>query len=236
MTEKKHISEQGVFGGILSRNSTYRRDCREKLSQTGIYDNAANILAGIQRSDRYTAAKDLKKKKKKKNGSAPVRSQADRVEQYTFNYTAPKRKKNFTAGGEPYPNQAHHIVPCEVFHDKWTWRELHIMRSASPNPGSKSSKGYNINNKDNIILLPQCNKRLSRQYYHMLPDHSKSHNRYNERLLGECNGIRNKIAEIKDKANCDRKKDLRKELYDMLKQIERNNFNFLKALGARPMK
>ena len=243
MTEKKHISEQDVFDGLLSRNSptAYRMDCREKLSQTGIYDNAANILAGIQKSDRHTLANKITKAKEK-GEPAPARkqmpSQAARVQEYMFDYLNPKTgKKNFATGGKPYPNQAHHIVPCEVFHDKkWTWRRLHIMRSASANPGAKPSRGYNINNKDNIILLPQCYGLLYRQHYHMLPDHSKSHNRYNERVVLECSTIHDKIDEVEDEANCERKKDLRKQLYDMLKQIERNNFNFLKALGARPMK
>jgi hypothetical protein len=209
-------------------------DCRDELSATGIYDNAANILLGIKRRDADPT---------KGGGVSPflVRglTQAQRVPGYTFNYRRDDKQKrqNFTIAYQPYYNQAHHIVPCEVFYDdKWTPRHLHVVLSASPNPDAQSAKGYDINNKDNIILLPQCHGLLYRQYYHMLPDHSKNHSNYNKRVVGNCDAIYDMVDKALNEKDCEKKKDQRKQIYDKLKQIEKSNFRRLIDRGAKSMK
>ena len=145
---KKHISQKFSFKGILPRNSTYRVDCRGKLAGIGVYDDAANILNGIQKRDAEMnrAARAL----------VGGHTQAARVPGYTFNYTRPNGRMNFTIGRQPYHNEAHHVIPVEVFYDaKWTTPHLHIVKSAKENPDDKSAPGYNINNQDNIIILLQ---------------------------------------------------------------------------------
>ncbi len=225
---KKHISQKFSFKGILSRNSTYRVDCRGKLAGIGVYDDAANILNGIQKRDAEMnrAARAL----------VGGHTQAARVPGYTFNYTRPNGRMNFTIGRQPYHNEAHHVIPVEVFYDaKWTTPHLHIVKSAKENPDDKSAPGYNINNQDNIIILPQCCGELHIMHYHVLPDHSRNHNSYNTRLLGACDPIFDLADEALSEPDCDRKKDLRKQIYDKLKQIEKDNFTHLKGLGTNPM-
>jgi len=221
---KKHISEKFSFKGILSRNSTYRPDSRKKLGGTMIYDNAANILNGIQLRDTQT------------NPNASPADQLARVKGYTFNFKKRLRARNFTTAGPPYHNEAHHMIPVEVFYDpKWTPPHLHIVKSAKGNPDDKAAPGYNINNEDNIILLPQCHGSLYTMYFHALPDHSRNHGAYNTRVLGECDPIFDLADEALSEPDCDRKKDLRKQIYDKLKQIESNNFTHLKGLGPTPL-
>lgn len=222
----KHISQKFSFKAILSRNATYRADARTKLKGTLIYDNAAQILTGIQRRDKEMGHGALV------NGL----TQAQRVPTYTFDYTHPGSGQNFSVGFRPYPNEAHHVIPVEVFYDKkWTTPHLHIVKSASPDPDAKPAKGYNINNEDNIIYLPQCEGQLHYMYYHNLPDHSRSHNKFNTRVVGECDPIYDLADQALAEKDCDKKKDLRKQIYDKLKQIEQKNFDHLKGLGPNPM-
>jgi A nuclease family of the HNH/ENDO VII superfamily with conserved AHH len=227
--KKKHISEKFSFKGILSRNSSYREDARSKLKGTLIYDNAANILNGIQQQDAAQTAKGNK-------APPTLASQVARVKGYTFNYKKRFRKRNFTTAGPPYRNEAHHVVPVEIFYKKeWTTPHLHIVKSAKADPDNDDAPGYNINNADNIIYLPQCNKKYEYMQYHVLPDHSEGHKNYNTRVKGQCDPIWDLADEALNEPDCDRKKDLRKQIHDMLKQIETNNFNHLKGLGTNPM-
>jgi hypothetical protein len=224
---KKHISQKFSFKGILSRNSSYRQDCRTKLSASLIYDNPATILSGIVLRDadrNYPPGKLI--------GGL---TQVQRVTGYTFNYVKNGRL-NFSIGGQPYHNEAHHVLPVEAFyHSKWTTPHLHIVKSAKADPNNKKAPGYNINNEDNIIILPQCNGANHIMRYHRLPDHSRNHNSYNIRVVAQCDPIWDMADEALSEPDCDRKKDLRKQIYDRLKQIEGNNFNHLKNLGPNPM-
>jgi hypothetical protein len=72
-------------------------------------------------------------------------------------------------------------------------------------------------------------------YFHLLPDHSRSHDDYNDRVLTECEPIFDMVDQALKEKDCDKKKDLRKQIYEKLKQIETNNFDHLKGLGASPM-
>jgi hypothetical protein len=126
----------------------------------------------------------------------------------------------------PYHNEAHHVVPVEVFYDKkWTTPHLHVVLATK----------YNINLGDNIIILPQCEGELHLMDYHVLPDHSRSHNRYNDRVVGECDEVFDLVDQVLTEKDCTKKKDIRQQVYDKIKQIETHNFNHLKSLGASPM-
>ena len=202
-------------------------DSRGKLSGTGIYDNAANILDGIRRRDNQM--------KYAPNELIGGLTQVARVAGYTFNHLA-NGTMNFTVGYQPYHNEAHHLIPVEVFYaDEWDTPHLHIVKSAKENPDDKEAPGYNINNPDNIIILPQCCGALHYMHYHALPDHSRNHPGYNTRMVQECQPIFDMADEALNEPDCDRKKDLRKQIYDKLKEIEKDNFERLEKRGPKPM-
>lgn len=216
-----HLCEaHDSFRGILSRNTTYRPDARNRLRGTGIYNNAAAILAGIQKRDRMV----------KRPNTKLIRglTQQERVPGYYLDYQRDaKSRKNFAVGYLPYTNQAHHVVVCEVFYDeKWTAQHLEIVLAS----------GYNINNPENIIYLPQCCGATYKRDYHNLPDHSSGHSKYNERLVGEADAVFDLVDKAANEPDCEKQKDLRKQIFDKLKQIEKANFRFIRALGARPLK
>jgi hypothetical protein len=221
---KKHISEKYSFKGVLSRNDpkTYRTDCRGKLKGTFIYDNVFNIEQGIRLRDAETGFKS----------PDPL---AKRIKSYTFDHKK-KGVVNFTTGGRPYHNQAHHVVPVEVFYeDHWTTPHLHIVKSAKAEPDDDDAPGYNINNADNIIILPQCHTKTHIMRYHVLPDHSLGHGAYNDRVVEECRPLFDMADKALNEPDCDKKDDIRKQIYDQLKQIESKNFGFLKDLGMNPL-
>ena len=155
-------------------------------------------------------------------------TQQQRVPLYFFNYLNPNLKKlNFELAIIPYLNQAHHILPCEVFYDKkWTAKHLKIVLMSE----------YDINNPKNIVMLPQCYGKTYCCDYHNLPDHSKGHQTYNDRVVDECDPIYDLVEEALEEKDCQKRKDIRKQIYDKLKQIETNNFNFLASLGATSMR
>lgn len=212
-----HLSETYSRTGILSRNTTYRADARGILKGTAIYDLAPVILAAIAKRDKQTSQPLL----------VGGLTQQQRVQPYMFDYFNPGIKcKNFEKGGKPYRNWAHHIVPVEVFHDtKWTAPHLKIVLQSK----------YNINNSENIIYLPNCFKQTYFCDYHNLPDHSKGHPAYNKRVIKECEPIFNLVEKAMDEKDCEKKKDIRKQVYDQLKQREKDNFNWLLAQGANPI-
>jgi len=208
-----HLSETNSRKGVLSRNCTYRIDARNKLDSKGIYDNAAFILNGIQKRDAATGQSAL----------VGGLTQAARVPTYYLNYfNANSKANNFGISFIPYLNQAHHIVPCEIFYNKkWTAKHLKIVMQS----------GYDINNEDNIIMLPQCYGADYRKDYHNLPDHSKGHQTYNDRILRSANKIYDLVNKAVKEKDCNKKKDIRKQVYDALKNIETQNYNKIIGYG-----
>lgn len=212
-----HLSETYSRTGILSRNATYRADARGTLKGTAIYDNVAAIFAAIVKRDAQS------------NQPALVGglTQQQRVPLYQFEYTNPQvKRKNFQVGYIPYKNRAHHVVPVEVFYaEKWTAQHLKIVLQSK----------YNINNPENILYLPECHGKTYLCDYHNLPDHSKGHGKYNQRVLDECESIFDLVDKAIDEKDCEKKKDLRKQIYDQLKQIEKTNLSSLITRGKRPI-
>lgn len=89
---------------------------------------------------------------------------------------------NFTNGAVPYGNQVHHIVACAELRDG-------IMKY--PNIANVISIGllevkYNINYKDNAIILPS-GKRFARMTG--LPSHMGSHPEYSKKIEGEIEDV-----------------------------------------------
>lgn len=211
-----HLSETGSRAGILSRNASYREDARPRLKGTGIYDDEAQIKNGLQFRVAQTGKKLVYGK-----------TVQQRVPYYKFDYTKPNNPQNFTIEHLPYLFQAHHILPVEVFyHKKWTAKHLKIVLQSK----------YNINNPENIIYLPQCEGLTWTAHVHSLPDHSKGHKKYNSRVIKETKPVFDMVDKAIDEKDCEKKKDIREQIYNKLKQIETGNRSKLEALGPKPLK
>jgi hypothetical protein len=213
---RKHLCNTGKYDGVLSRNGTYRDDARGHLKGTGIYDNVAQIAVGVRRQRsvaRLTPAKQ----------AAEI---AKKVPKYTFDHGT-----NFTWGGHPYGNQAHHILVCEVFYDKkWTADHLDVVLECD----------YDINNPKNIIYLPTdyAKEASDACYYHNLPNHGWNHPAYNKTVSRECDYIFDLVEQAVDAAkknNCEDTPDILDAIKSELKRIEKVYFAKIRSAGPRAM-
>lgn len=212
-----HLSETHSRAGVLSRNSTYRDDCRSRMRSILIYDNEINILAGIQNRDAQTRQPTLVK----------GLTQIQRVPLYKLDHTHESGRQNFRTGYLPYSNQAHHILPIEAFYEKkWTARHLAIVMAS----------GYNINRKSNLIYLPQCYGRLHLMRFHFLPDHSKGHSAYNIRVIKKLDAVHRLVDEALEEPNCQKGKDIRDQILKALDGIETKEYTDILQSGPGNLK
>lgn len=220
---KDHLCYQGSYCGVLSRNTTYRLDAWDGLKGEGTYSNLGLIQAAIVKRDSAQGRPDGKYR----NGELiNGMTQAARAKTYVIDYNNPNHGLNFKIGRIPYRNQAHHIVACEIFYgDDWDAEHLNVVLQC----------GYNINNPDNIIYLPQCSGQKHYCDYHSLPDHSKGHADYNDKVKESCSPIYDMVSEALDEEDCKKSQDLRQKIFDKLKEIEGDYWDRLIAAGGKPI-
>jgi hypothetical protein len=116
---------------------------------------------------------------------------AAHARRYTFT-----SRLNFRVGFSPYHNQAHHLLPEELFGLGYVFNDKqHYLLRQIP---------YDINNGDNIIFLPEA---LSRCAIHRLPSHNGSHPKYTRRL-------KSSMDQVKDSLNAAIRKDKNHENWD----------------------
>jgi HNH/ENDO VII superfamily nuclease len=214
-SKAKHISQKFSFKGILSRNTTYREDARSHLKAKGIYDDLVMIETGILTNDKASGHKS----------KVPM---VQRVNEYTFDFFRVKLgNRNFESGGAPYGNDAHHMIPVEVFTAAiWKLKELHVVLAT----------GYDVNHATNIILLPQCYGKKQSCQYHMLPDHSDGHYpAYNLAVAKLCDAVHNLVCDALKEKDCKKRKDIRQQVLDKLNEIEEDLFDHLSTVGPGPM-
>lgn len=221
-----HLVATGSYEGKLSRNKNYREDAWGYLKgAVPNYSNVATALSAILARDTATG---------KPNGRDKLgrlvkgKTQAQRAATYSIShFDTQQGKNNFKLGRIPYSNQAHHVMPCEVFYEKkWDAKHLDVVLDCP----------YDINNKKNIIYLPQCCGRTYLRDYHLLPDHSSGHTAYNKRVVQQASEIYDKVDEALDEEDCEKAKDLRDEIKKLIESIETSNFNKLVRSGASPMR
>ena len=93
--------------------------------------------------------------------------------------------------GSPYPNQGHHLLPCEVF----------VVRSPDEDKRNNGAFGetelevlrhlkYDINNGNNVIFLPMIGKHHD---VHQLPSHCGSHPKYTTQVAKDMEEVNEKL-------------------------------------------
>ena len=219
--EKKHlVQKDGSFNGILTRDTQYRENARDWMKETGFYDDKIQIMLGISHQETYNKLTNEKEKLSYVN---------ERIKFYEFDYVNKDDPwigvVNFEGGGRPYGNHAHHILTCEIFYHKdWTAAGLAIVKEC----------GYDINNEGNIIYLPTAYRSC---FYHDLPNHCWGHDKYNKKVQRHTRGILDKVNEALalSEEECEKKKELMKELFDMLIIIEDTFYKYLINKGPGPL-
>jgi hypothetical protein len=178
MAEADHILSSMPIRARLGRSSDYRDTGRAELAgNTGrrvpVYDNDAKILAYLRHYN--------------------VSPRSAAVPKHSAAHAALYHFEHFTSGQKPYPNAAHHLVPCEIFSPGvvFTDDELEILKHVV----------YDVNNGGNIIFLPSFSnavevyaltleerrERVLRYCnVHRLPAHLDCHKEYTAQVKKDC--------------------------------------------------
>jgi hypothetical protein len=176
--ESHHVLSTHPIRARLGRSSDYRQAGQAELTgnmgrRVPVYDNNAKILAYLRH---YNVAP---------RSAAVPRHGAAHAALYHF--------ERFTSGLEPYPNAAHHLLPCELFTpgEVFTEEELEILRRVA----------YDVNNGKNIIFLPRFSNAeealmltleerreqvLRYCNVHRLPGHLDCHKDYTALVKKDC--------------------------------------------------
>jgi hydroxymethylpyrimidine pyrophosphatase-like HAD family hydrolase len=130
---------------------------------------------------------------------------------------------NFTIGKVPWPNQVHHVLNQSSLKD--ILNTLKHTRKAAEQLLYKEF--YNINHKDNMVILPSTNQfaRITG-----LPKHG-GHTNYNERIFDELKQAFNDIKTIDDELDeeCKEEPDI-KSLRDDLVAISKEWYQKILAV------
>lgn len=93
--------------------------------------------------------------------------------------------KNFKTANLPYLHQYHHLLPGNVLHEVFGYRELGILMLG----------GYNLNDGWNLIILPMQYKIAKIM---KLPQHLGSHPEYDAKIRDYLKGVINDIKEVRN--------------------------------------
>jgi hypothetical protein len=129
------------------------------------------------------------------------------VERYFFEFVAVyvKGKRlgqvipNFSRGGTPYGNQAHHLIPQTKFLALFPPREEAMLKRVD----------YNVHNGRNIMFLPAHNTDCS---YHNLPFHSGSHTDYDVQVETDAKELSQQLRRLPDPCKEETLKDIKAKL------------------------
>ncbi|QSQ23714.1 AHH domain-containing protein [Pyxidicoccus parkwayensis] len=178
MAEDDHILSSMPIRARLGRSSDYRQAGHAALAgnpgrRVPVYDNDAKILGYLRH---YNVSP---------SSAAIPKHSAAHAALYHF--------EQFLSGQKPYPNAAHHLVPCETFTPDvvFTEDELEILKRVL----------YDVNNGGNIIFLPSFSnavevyaltiearrERVLRYCnVHRLPAHLDCHKDYTALVKADC--------------------------------------------------
>jgi hypothetical protein len=184
-SDNHHILSTHPIRARLGRSSDYRETGHAELTGNAgrrgpVYDNDAKILAYLRHYD--------------------VSPRSAAVPKHGAAHAALYHFEHFTSGQQPYPNAAHHLVPCEVFSpgEVFTEDELEIFRRVE----------YDVNNGKNIIFLPsfsnavevysltiEVRREQALRYcnVHRLPAHLGCHKDYTAQIKKDCANLKREV-------------------------------------------
>ncbi|MFP2926518.1 AHH domain-containing protein [Pyxidicoccus sp. 3LG] len=180
---KAHILWNYPMKAVLYRKDDYRKNGVSHISgnegkRDRVYDNNDKIKAYL-----------------KNNGiGTRIEGATAGDDQHSAGY----HFKHFSAGdaGKPYPNQGHHILPCELFSRRsdeggkqggaFGTEELRVFYRLD----------YNVNNGNNVIFLPASLNHCS---VHQLPYHVGSHPTYTAQVSKDVEQINAQLKKSLEK-------------------------------------
>jgi hypothetical protein len=119
----------------------------------------------------------------------------------------------------PYPWQAHHLLPANVFHKNLTMEQIKIILRSD----------YDINDGRNIIFLPE---QPIDTPAHSLPYHASGHPAYDKKVTSLMSDLKKILTEV-EKKNMDHKLAAAK-VEEELHKLETTMFKYTRSLGKKP--
>ncbi|MBJ6761550.1 AHH domain-containing protein [Myxococcaceae bacterium JPH2] len=188
-----HILNQHKIQAVLDRANDYRKNGIDIIGANDgktnpVYNNDSKIKKYL--NQKMAEARSEGKRNLPKTTIAGAQYGDDtHAAGYHFNHFAADN------GGTPYPNEGHHMLPCELF--------LQREESGDPEKGGLFGEierqillrvKYDVNNGNNVIFLPAA---LNLCGVHQLPYHAGSHPGYSSKVRADLKRI---DAMLKDQA------------------------------------
>ena len=208
MAEQHTFTTAGKLQGKFSKKCGYRINAYNTISTCGkktIYTKPVSIKAEL-------LARGTK--------PSPNNVQAGSLEhaaRYFFSY-----KSNFNKDSAPYKNQAHHIIPQQVFLNLFDEEEKEILKMIK----------YDIDNGHNLIYLPEEDENCN---FHLLPRHSGAHPDYSEAVEETAKDLSQQLQEYIDDEPCEKKDEIPQDVADQLYDIQDKLWDFLINAGPVPI-
>jgi len=185
--------------------------------QPGYRVNAYNVISSSGKKSIYTKPKSIMGELKRL-GTTPSPNNVEagglqHAARYFFSH-----QPNFQHGTTPYDNQAHHMIPTNIFLKLFDEEEQQILKQV----------GYDINNGHNLIYLPVKDNDCA---FHQLPCHNGSHGKYDDEVKKKADDLSQKLQEYIDDTPCEKKDEIPKDVVDKLMSIQDDLWNFLKSAG-----
>ncbi|MFY0564523.1 AHH domain-containing protein [Archangium lansingense] len=136
-----------------------------------------------------------------------------------FLSTKKGKRVDFIGACLPYPWQAHHLLPSNVFYKNLDLSQVKIILRTD----------YDINDGRNIIFLP--NKPLDTSI-HALPYHSSGHTKYDKVVKSKMKTLKSVLDQIKNEEI--EHKDAAKSVEEELHNLETEMFQYTHGLGRKP--
>jgi hypothetical protein len=136
---------------------------------------------------------------------------------------------NFTNGQVPYPNEVHHVLPTAEL-KKGLDSKVKDARTIQLVCNSLLKEKYNLNHKDNMIILALGKKHA---YEIGLPSHPDHHPGYSKQLEGMINSALANVQKAKDDGQSHDELDYQK-IKDNLETISNEMYAALAKPGVMP--
>lgn len=130
-----------------------------------------------------------------------------------------QKMKTFIGAKLPYPWQAHHLLPTNVFYKNLTLEQIKIILATE----------YDINDGRNIIFLPE---ELVDTVVHKLPVHASQHTKYDDKVKNEMKQLKSTLDDVVK--NKRKHEEAAAAVEKILHSMERKMFVYTQSLGSKP--
>lgn len=129
------------------------------------------------------------------------------------------KTKDYLGSNLPYPWQAHHLLPTNVFYKNLTLKQIQIILRSD----------YDINDGRNLVFLPE---HPVDTLAHKLPFHASQHTSYDRKVVSHMGEFKSILEQVAKKEI--EHKDAAAKVEEQLHKLETKMFKYTRSLGSKP--